>query len=146
MKERYTSTQFQARGGFVHLLAVLIVSAIGIAVTFSLLAVTIQGSKVAFVANNSFKAKAAADGCAELSLQTVTENPFFGGSGVAMISAVECSYAVVNTPLSAATNTVIITGEANSMDVVRRVRVEAEISTTSPAVISLTSWQEVADF
>ena len=80
--------------GYVTLLSVLIVGAVGIAVSVSLILLGIDSSRNSLVFQQSAQAKAMAGACAEEALQILSDLPSFSGNGSLTIGENTCSYTV----------------------------------------------------
>jgi len=110
--------------GFVTLMSVLLVAAIGTAVA---------------TLTQSNQAKALANACMEEALQQIQESTPFSGSGSLSIGQGSCAYTVVK--LTGENRTATSSGTVGVT--VRKVKVA--IDKLNPG-INITSWQEVADF
>ncbi|MEI8103721.1 MAG: hypothetical protein WCG84_02325 [Candidatus Moraniibacteriota bacterium] len=126
----------QKEDGYVVLLGVLIVGAIGISVMLSLLLLGLGSSRTSFAEEQSFQAKALANACAEEGLQQIRDTTSYTGSGGLTIGQGACTYAV--TSQGGSNRTVAATGTVGTMT--RRVTVI--INAITP-LITATSWQEV---
>ena len=84
----------QKRGGYVVLLGVLIVGAIGISVTLSLLLLGLGSSRTSFASEQSFQAKALASACAEEGLQQIRDTMSYTGTGGLTLGQGSCTYVV----------------------------------------------------
>lgn len=129
----------KSKEGFVTLLFVLIVFAVSAAISGSLLLSGVASSRNSFSLNESDQAKALADACAERGLETIREDNGYTGTTNLSLGSGACSYTVSNT--GGSTRTVAATGTAGT--VVRKVRIS--VSQILPQ-ISISSWQEVAEF
>lgn len=125
--------------GFVTLLFVLVVFAVGIAVSSSLLLMGVASSRNSFALNQSDQAKALADACAERGLEAVRDDNSYTGTINLDLGQGSCSYTISNT--GGSNRTVIAIGTVST--IVRKVRVI--INQITPQ-INVSSWQEVADF
>lgn len=125
--------------GFVTLLFVLVVFAVGISVSSSLLLMGVASSRNSFALNQSNQAKALADACAERGLETVRDDNSYTGTINLDLGQGSCSYTISNT--GGSNRTIIAMGTVST--IVRKVRVI--INQIAPQ-INVSSWQEVADF
>lgn len=123
--------------GFVTLMSVLLIGAVGSAITLSVLLWGLRTARTGFTYQEFVQAKALADACAEEAIQQLATSLTCSASGTLTIGEGDCDYAAAG----GASCTVSATGTVG--DVVRRVEVGVTIAETS---MSLTSWQEVAQF
>ena len=123
-------------GGYIALLAVMIVGAAAMAISLTLLTTGTDAQRTTLVAQRSIQARQLAHGCAEEALQKIHDNTAFTGNGTLTLSTGGCSYTVVNTGASTRT----VTSISTLGNVVRKVTVYVTINASS---ISITSWQEV---
>ena len=119
--------------GFITLLSVLVVGAVGIAVALSLIMLGLSSSRSSFAVEQSDQAKGLANACAEEALQQVHDSSSFNGTGALTLGRGTCSYAV-----SSSAHTVDATGTVGT--IIRKSHIV--ISATNPQ-ITITSWQEV---
>lgn len=127
------------KGGFITLISVLVVSAVAVAVTLSLILLGIGSSRTSFAVQQSNQAKALANACAEEALQQIRDSTPFVGSGNLTLGQGTCSYTV--TSQGGQNRTITASGTVGT--VVRKTKVI--INNISPT-ITVTSWQEVSDF
>ena len=127
------------KSGYMALLGVLVVSAVAISITVSLVLLGLGSSRTTFAIQQGAQARALASACAEEALRTILDIPSFLGSGNLTLGRGTCTYSVADSGGGGR----IIEAEGTVDNVVRKVRVSA--SSISPS-IDLTSWQEVADF
>lgn len=126
--------------GFVTLMSVLIVGAVGIAVAVSLILLGLSSSRTSFAIEQSNQAKALANACAEEALQQIRDStPYVARSGSFLLEQGECIFSVTNEGGENRTITVLATVGTT----VRKV--EVIIDQIIP-VIQVVSWQEIADF
>jgi hypothetical protein len=125
--------------GYVALLAVLVVGAIGIAVVTSVLLLGLGASRTSAAVERSDQAKGLANACAEEGLREIRASfSFTGGAGLSFGNG-SCTYTV--TSGTGPRRTVQATGTAGT--VIRKV--EVEVRRQNPLIV-IDSWQEVADF
>jgi len=122
--------------GYITLISVLVVSAVSISVTISLLLLGLGSSRTSFVYQQSYQAKGFADACAEEALEEIRSNTGFVGGGNINFGNGTCTYNV--TSQGAENRTVVATGTVDS--VIRKVSVI--INDINP-LITVVSWQEV---
>lgn len=133
----------EARGnktqrGFITLLSVLVVGAVGVAIAVSVLLLGIGSSRSSFALQQSSQAKALAGACADEALQQIRDSTPFTGTGNLTIGQGNCTYTV--TTQGGQNRTITASGTVGT--IVRKVTVI--ISAINPQ-ITVTSWQEVDD-
>ena len=127
------------RGGYVALLSIIVIGAIGVAVMMSVLLFGISSSKTDYALQQGGSAKIVASSCAEEALQRLLETGSTSMSGVLLLASGTCSY-TVSSP-SGQDIILQITGQFG--ETVSKIRVI--VATTTPFII-LSSWQDVGDF
>lgn len=133
------SASFRESKGYIALITVLVVGAIGVAICVSLLLLGLGSSRTSFSLEQSNQTKALANACAEEALQQIRDSTPFEGTGNLTLGQGTCTYTV--TKLTGQNRTITATGTVGT--IVRKVKVI--IDAISPS-INVTSWQEVADF
>ncbi len=126
------------QGGYVALLAVLIVGAAATAVALGLLLTGTDSQRAVLVTQQSAQARQLAMACAEEALQVLHDTPSTTGNGSLNLGAGSCTYAITNP--GGSTRVIEASGSVNTT--IRNVEVYATIGSSS---ISITSWKEVAD-
>lgn len=126
----------QNSSGYITLLSILVVGAVGIAVTISLVLLGLGSSRTSFAVEQSNQAKGLANACAEEALQQIRDSTPFTGTGNLSFGQGTCTYTV--TSQGGSNRTVDATGTAGS--ILRKVRVI--VSTINPS-IGISSWQEI---
>lgn len=124
--------------GYVTLLSVLVVGAVGLAISISLVLLGTASSLSSFTMEQSNQAKGLANACSEAALQQIHDNTAYTGTAGLTLGQGTCSYTVTNT--GGTTRTVAASGTVGT--IVRRVTIL--VSSLSP-LITLTSWQETAN-
>lgn len=124
--------------GYITLISVLVTGAIAVAISIALILSGVSASRTSLVLEQSGQAKALADACAESALLSVYASPSFTGSGSLSIGQGSCSYTVTNT--GGQNNTITATGVVGT--VIRKVKILG----TATTPITISTWQEVADF
>jgi hypothetical protein len=124
--------------GFAALMAVLIIGAVGLVITISLISMGIGTTQATFAIEQSAKAKALADSCVEEALLKIREETFLGSETIFFGSS-NCFYEVGNLGV----NQRLITSEAVVGTITRRVKVTTDKINNK---ITITSWEEVSDF
>lgn len=134
-QRRFDDNTYHGKG-FVTLLGVLIVGAIGTAITLSLLLLGNGASQTSNAFERSQKAKALANACAEHALNELRLSLSYTGNETYTFSGLSCQILPVQG--SGNTNRAVQTS-ATVDDMTQKVQVDiAQIQPT----ISLTSWQE----
>jgi hypothetical protein len=126
------------REGYVALLSVILIAAIGVAIMVSVIATGITSSKTDFSLQQAGGARSMASSCAEEALQKVLETGTASSSGNLTIASGTCSYSITS---SSSILTIKATGVLGT--VVSKIKVV--IASTTPS-ITLSSWEEVSDF
>ena len=125
--------------GYVTLLSVLVVGAVGLAITVSLVLLGLGASQSSLSLEKSAQAKSLANACAEQALQEVRNDINLSGSGNLSLTQGSCSFTVANT--GSESRLIIASGQAGKA--VRKVKLN--IDQINPQ-INILSWQELADF
>ena len=126
--------------GYVTLISVLVIGAIGVAVGVSLISLGLSASRTSFSLEQSNQTKALANACAEEALQQIRDQPLsFSGTDNLALGRGNCTYTV--TAGSGEDRTIEASGTVDT--IVRKV--EISIDQINPT-INITSWQEVAEF
>lgn len=133
---KHSMRQQRYDSAYVTLMSVLIVAALGSAISVSLLLLGLGTSRTSFSVEQSYQAKSIADACAEEGLQQIRSSTGFTGSGNITFTRGSCTYTVTNG--GAQNRTVIATGTVGT--VVRKVTVT--IDTITPK-LNVTSWLEL---
>lgn len=128
------------RGGYITLISVLVIGAVGIAIATSLILLGISFSRTSFAVEQSSQARALSNACAEEALQQIKDSPSYTGtSGLRAPGLGVCSYIVQSQ--GGQNRTIFSTGTVGN--VVRKVKIV--IVSVSPS-ITISTWQEVALF
>ena len=123
--------------GFVALVSVLIIGAIGVTVAVALLLFSIASIQNGEMIELSAKARYLADACGEVALSRVRENPSYTGGETVQIGETSCE---IN-PVETVTEGVVVIQTVGSVDDVVR-KVEIRTSRLRPSV-AVDTWQEV---
>lgn len=127
------------RRGYIALLSVIIVGAIGTAIMLSVMLSGINSAKTDLALQQAGSAKVSAASCGEEALQKLLETGTTSSNGSLIIGSSTCSYVITSQNGQNITiNSTGISGAATS-------KVKIVVATTSPAIL-LSSWQEVGDF
>lgn len=124
-------------GGYVTLLALLIVSAVAIVSTVGISIVGVDSARQVTEEANSITAQNMAVACAEEALQQIRANTAYTGTAGLTLNSQTCSYTVSNPGGSART----ITANSTVVNNTRRITINLAIIGTN---ISITSWLETA--
>ena len=129
-----SSGQLHYAKGYVLLISVIIVGAIAASIAVALLYLGAGDSKNAISHQQSERAKAAANACAEEALEQIRANGNFSGTGNISLNGGSCVYNVINT----GGTTRSITASSTVSGVSRR----AAISVTAISPVLTVTWQE----
>lgn len=138
MSMRVGSLVATVQGGYVALIAILIVGAVSTTIALALLTNGVDSQRAALVSQRSMQARSLAIACAEEALQEMHDATAYTGTDTLTMGQGNCTYTVTNTGGAART----VVASATVGTVVRKVQVYATIGASS---ISVTSWQEVSD-
>ena len=125
--------------GYITLISVLVVGAVGMAIVISLIQFGLGSSRTSFALEQSSQAKSLVDACVEEALEQIRNSTPFIGNGNLSFDLGDCDYTVTND--GGQNRTVTSSGTVDS--IIRKNKVI--ISTINPQII-ITSWQEVGDF
>lgn len=122
--------------GYITLMSVLVVGAVGVALTVSLILLGLGSSRTSFAVEQSNQAKALANACAEEALEQMREATDFTGNGSLALGAGNCTYNI--TSQGGENRTVTTSGTVGTL--VRKVSIL--VNDITP-VITVSSWQEI---
>ncbi len=122
--------------GYILLISVLVVGAIGVAISTSLLLLGLGSSRTSHAYQQSNQAKALANACAEEGLEQIRNSTPFTGSGNLSFSTGLCTYTV--TSQGGQNRTITASGTVST--VTRKISVI--INSINPTITAV-SWQEV---
>ena len=128
--------------GYITLLSVLIIGAVGVSISSSLLLLGVNATKTTSINEQSNEAKALANACAEIARQNIANTITYTGTGNLSLNGGSCTFAVTNP--SSTTKLVNASGTYNS--VVRKLRVNLTVSASSPSGVVSSTITEVSDF
>jgi hypothetical protein len=131
--------QQSAQSGYITLLTVLVVGAVGVAISTSLLLLGLANSRTSFALVQSKQAAALADDCAEEALQQMRFATSYTGTATLTLGTGTCNYTV--TAQTGENRDIQANGTVGT--IVRHVHVTVS-QLTPTTVISL--WQEVAHY
>lgn len=124
-----------SKNGFITLISVLLLGAVGLAITVSLLLLGLSSSRTSFSLEQGTETSGIADTCAEDALERLRKNPSFTGTVSFPLYDGTCSYTISGAGL------VQVTGTKD--DFVRRI--EITVTQTTPSVV-VGAWEEVGTF
>ena len=122
--------------GFIALMSVLVMGAVGVSLMVSVLLLGLGSSRTGFAVEQSGQARALANACAEEGLEQIREVTAFTGSGGLSLGHGNCTYTVSNT--GGENRTVTTIGTVGS--VVRKISIS--VTAINPLII-IASWREV---
>lgn len=129
---------FDYKEGYITLISVLVVGAVGIAIALSIILLGVGFSQSSFAIEQSSQAKALANACGEEALQQIRDVSSFTGVGGLAFGQGACSYSVT----SQGTLSSIVTARGRVGTIVRKISIT--VSNVNPPII-LKTWQEVAN-
>jgi hypothetical protein len=144
ISNKLISCKIQANKGFITLMATLLVVAVGLSISVSLLILGVDSSRTSFVIVQSYQASSLANACAEESLQLIYDSMAvvpppdpvpFTGTGSLTMGQGGCSYTVTDT----GGGTMDITTSGTVGTAIRKNQIL--LSSVSPITVS--SWQEI---
>lgn len=124
--------------GFITLVSVLLVGAVGLSIALSTVLLGVGASRTNFAIEQSGKAKALANACAEEALEKIRESTPFTGSGNLSLGGGTCSYTVTST--GDTTRSVASSGTIGT--ITRKVNIT--VTQINPEII-VNPWVEAAD-
>ena len=127
------------RKGFVALISVMIIGAIGLLIVLYLASMGMGATQTSFVLEQSNKAKYFAESCAEEALMMIREDESFQGTDTISFEYGNCFYEVIN--LGGEQR--LINAQGTAGNTIRRERIE--VSEIGEKII-LNSWDEIAEF
>ncbi|MCF7843440.1 hypothetical protein K9M47_00915 [Candidatus Gracilibacteria bacterium] len=134
-----TVTQKDYNRGYIALFSVIILGAIGLGVTVSLLLSGLSSSRTNFQLQQKSEARAVASTCAEEALQQILDTGIISGSATTTLSPdVFCTYVITSTGSQPLIQAKGVSGIATS-------KINVILASSTPR-IKLSSWQEVVDF
>ena len=127
------------RKGYIALVSVILMSALGLAIMLSVIAAGVDAGKTDFALQQLGGARSLASSCAEEALQKILETSTTTGGGNLLIASGTCVYLITSTNGQNITiNSTGVLGTVTS-------KIKVVLATTTPG-ITLSSWEEVADF
>lgn len=135
----FSSHSLKFRKGYIALVSVILMAALGLGIMLSVVASGVDASKTDFSLQQSWTARSVASSCAEEALQRIVETGTTSSSGGLTVASGTCTYVIIST--AGEDITVQSTGFLGSVTS----KIKVVIATTTP-VMSLSSWEEVVDF
>ena len=124
--------------GFITLVSVLAMGAVGIAIALSLILLGVGNARTSFAVEQTNQAKALANACAEEALQKIKDFTPFTGSGTLTLGQGTCSYTV--TSQGGQNRTITASGSVGQT--IRKVKII--IDKINP-FIQVVVWEEISD-
>lgn len=126
------------RQGYIALISVILIGALGVALMVSVMASGMLASKTDFSLQQLGGARSMASSCAEEALQKILETGTTSSTGSVSIGTGDCTYVI---SFSAGQTTIASTGLIGTVTS----KIKVVVASSSPG-ITLSSWEEVADF
>ncbi len=126
--------------GFAILISVLVLAVVGMAISTTLLMMSVSSAQTTLIVQDALQAQELAHTCAELGLQALVTTPTFTGSSASTTltgQSGSCIYSVV--AIDATHSTI------NSTGAIRQVSQKVQIQMLIPQ-LTILSWQEVGSF
>jgi len=121
--------------GYVTLISILVLSAVGLSVVVSLVLLSVGSSRSSFILEQSNQAMFLANACAEEALMQIWNGDNFVGSGNLTLGQGTCTYLISN---ASTPKTIAVSGTVGT--VTRRISIT--IDSVNP-YIHPSSWQEI---
>lgn len=135
----FKNYQQELNKGYIALISVILIGALGTAIMISVIASGVSASKTDLSLQQSGVGRVLASSCAEEALQRILETSITSGSGNLTIGSGTCSYVI--TSQNGQNITINSTGMLGT--IVTKIKVI--LATTTPSIV-LSSWKEVSDF
>lgn len=132
-------TSSELRKGYIALISVILIGALGTAVMVSVIASGVSATKTDYALQQGGGGRALASSCVEEALQKIVETGTSSSTGNLSLGQGTCSYVI--TSQNGQNIKVNATGILSTITT----KIQVLIATTSPAM-TLSSWQEVVDF
>ncbi len=130
----------ELKKGYIALISVILMSALGLSIMLSVIAAGVDASITDFSLQQLGGARSLASSCAEEALEKIFETSTSTSNGNLSIGSGTCSYLITSTS-SGQNITISSTGLLGTVTS----KIKVVIATTTPG-ITLSSWEEVADF
>ena len=122
--------------GFAVLLSVLVLAAVGVALSTTLLYLSIGGTQTSLAISESQEANGLANACAESALEKLAVSSSYIGTASLTLGAGTCMYTVIG---NGSSDSIDSTGTVGST--IRKVEIKIAIPQ-----LTVSSWQELGDF
>jgi len=136
MKKDKNRSNLGPRDGYIALITVIVVGAVGVAVGVSLLLLGLSSSRTGFAVEQSAKARSLANACAENALQLIHDSVPYTGTANLSLDDGTCSSTV--TAGVGQNRTIVVTGTVGT--VIRKINISV---TQITPTISVSSWLEI---
>lgn len=123
--------------GFVSLLFILVISAIGISISTSLILLGINSTRTSLSQIQSAQARGLSNACMEEALQKLRESIYYSGNETLTLTTGNCQIQTI-TGTGNTNRTIVTTSTVGSS--IRKV--QTVVATINPA-ITISSWQEI---
>ena len=127
------------RRGYIALLSVIALGAIGVAIMMGVILSAVNSTKTNIQVSQGSNARLVATACQEEALQTILETGTTSKTASLTIASGTCQYTISTS--SGQTITIVATGTVGTLTS----KIKVIVGTTSPSLI-LSSWQDVSDF
>ena len=134
-----TNTIRPNRKGYVALMSVIVLGAIGTAITVTLLVQGVLSSKTNLAVLHKHQSRMAATSWAEEALQLILDTGIDSGGAAMSVGSSTCTYVISST----SSENILVHATGQSADAISKISVYLASSTPR---IKLSSWQEVGDF
>jgi hypothetical protein len=129
----------EGRKGYIAFISVIVISALGVALMLSVITAGVNASKTDFALQQLSAARSMASSCAEEALQQILETGTTSSSGQLTVASGTCTYSIISSNgQNISIHSVGLLGTVTS-------KILVTVASTTP-VVSLSSWEEVADF
>ena len=130
------------QNGYIVLISVVMLGAVGAAVASSLVLLSLADSQTSQSMGQSLQARAAAESCAETALNSLRENPGYGGDETLAWDTAQC----VISPVEFSDPVYTIRAQGSGDNFVIRLEITARRQEGPPPAMEIDSWQEVPQF
>ncbi len=128
--------------GYIALVSVILVSVIGIAISVSLVLLSLAHSQNSFVSEQATQANVLAESCVEVALLNLQQDQNYSGNETVTVGADNCQVE----PITVNGSVYTVNTQAQVGSVVKKIFVQAELTSGTPVSILIDSWKSVADF
>lgn len=139
LKKQYREFYKASKKGYIALLSVIGLGAVGLAITVTLLLTGVLSSRTGFSVQQMSQARSVATSCVEEALQQILDSGIDNGTGTLTINADVCTYTILST------SSLDIIVQASGISGLTTSKINVVVASSTPR-IKLSSWQEVGDF